>query len=180
MTRITVLGSITMDPVAYAARAPVLGETVAGKEFRTVPGGKGAHQAVAAARAGGEVTRAGAVAADAYGSRLRGVLTSSGAGTALVRTAESAGGTAHVVVDDTGAEPIVVVPGANGTVTALGRVPKVAPSAGATFLGTPAVALGEGRLADKAVARASSAAALYVQKPGASTSMPYRSEIDAS
>ncbi|MEU3209182.1 PfkB family carbohydrate kinase, partial [Streptomyces cyaneofuscatus] len=52
MTRIAVLGSTNMDLVAYTARAPERGETVTGREFRTIPGGKGANQAVAAARLG--------------------------------------------------------------------------------------------------------------------------------
>ncbi|MYT26556.1 ribokinase, partial [Streptomyces sp. SID7760] len=53
MTAIAVLGSTNMDLVAYVPRAPRLGETVTGHAFRTVPGGKGANQAVAAARSGG-------------------------------------------------------------------------------------------------------------------------------
>ncbi|MEU0274650.1 PfkB family carbohydrate kinase, partial [Streptomyces sp. NPDC006307] len=56
MTHIAVLGSTNMDLVAYVHRAPKLGETVTGREFRTVPGGKGANQAVAAARAGARVS----------------------------------------------------------------------------------------------------------------------------
>ena len=64
MTAIAVLGSTNMDLVAYVARAPERGETVTGTEFRTIPGGKGANQAIAAARAGGDVLMIGAVGDD--------------------------------------------------------------------------------------------------------------------
>ncbi|MFE9488693.1 ribokinase [Streptomyces sp. NPDC006641] len=294
MTGIAVLGSTNMDLVAYVDRAPERGETVTGRELRTVPGGKGANQAVAAARAGGEVTMIGAVGDDEYGRELRSTLEHAGVDTDLLHTAEGPSGTAHIVVDDVGANSIVVIPGANGTVTALGpgemaaiagaellllqlelplsaviegartahaqgvrtiltpspvqplpselldcvdllipneheatalsgftdphaaarhllgQVPAVvitlgakgclyaarggepvlfpAPEvtavdttgAGDTFVGTLAVALGERRPVPEALAWASAAAALCVQRPGASTSMPYRTEIDAA
>ncbi|WP_411085588.1 ribokinase [Streptomyces sp. 061-3] len=294
MTAIAVLGSTNMDLVAYVARAPERGETVTGREFRTIPGGKGANQAVAAARAGGDVLMIGAVGDDAYGARLRAELEHAGVETDLLHTAEGPSGTAHIVVDDTGGNAIVVIPGANGTVHTLGpgemaaiaeadllllqlelplsavvegarmahaqgvrtiltpspvqplpdelfdtvdllipneheaaalsgktephaaaeillrHVPEVvitlgskgclyaargsetvhfpAPEvtavdttgAGDTFVGALAVALGEGRAVPEALTWASTAAALCVQKPGASTSMPYRSEIDAA
>ncbi|WP_030972798.1 ribokinase [Streptomyces sp. NRRL S-1824] len=294
MTAIAVLGSTNMDLVAYVARAPERGETVTGTEFRTIPGGKGANQAIAAARAGGDVLMIGAVGDDAYGVRLRAELEHAGVETDLLHTAEGPSGTAHIVVDDTGGNAIVVIPGANGTVHTLGpgemaaiaeadllllqlelplsavvegarmahaqgvrtiltpspvqplpdelfgnvdllipneheaaalsgktephaaaeillrHVPEIvitlgskgclyaargsetvhfpAPevtavdttAAGDTFVGALAVALGEGRAVPEALAWASIAAALCVQKPGASTSMPYRSEIDAA
>jgi ribokinase len=292
MTRIAVLGSTNMDLVAYVARAPGRGETVTGREFRTIPGGKGANQAVAAARAGGTVSMIGAVGADAFGSRLRAALEQSGVDTGLLRTTEGPSGTAHIVVDDDGGNAIVVVPGANGTVMTLtpgdegviaradllllqlelpmqgviaaaeaarrhgvrtvltpaparplpagllaatdllvpneheaaaltgitdpyeaadalleqvpelvitlgsvgslyasrdaGKIMVPAPrvtavdstGAGDTFVGALSVALGEGRPMPEALAWASSAAALSVQRPGASAAMPYRTEID--
>ncbi|MER5359169.1 ribokinase [Streptomyces sp. NPDC002785] len=294
MTGIAVLGSTNMDLVAYVARAPERGETVTGREFRTIPGGKGANQAVAAARAGGEVMMIGAVGDDAYGALLRSSLEHAGVDTDLLHTTKGPSGTAHIVVDDMGSNSIVVIPGANGTVTALGpgemaaiagadllllqlelpmsavmegarvahaqgvrtiltpspvqplpselldcidllipneheataltgaadpraaaqvllsQVPAVivtlgskgclhaargsepilfpAPEvnavdttgAGDTFVGTLSVALGERRPVAESLAWASTAAALCVQRPGASTSMPYRSEIDAA
>ncbi|MFF5916975.1 ribokinase [Streptomyces flavochromogenes] len=293
MTSIVVLGSTNMDLVAYVPRAPALGETVTGRAFRTIPGGKGANQAVAAARAGGEVAMIGAVGADDFGARLRAGLEHCSVDTDLLRTAEGPSGTAHIVVDDEGGNAIVVVPGANGTVTSLDHgdealigtadtlllqlelplsvvvegaatarrlgvrtvltpapaqplppellatidllvpneheaaaltgltdpreaalallrdVPEVvvtlgaagslyavrgadpvavpAPrvravdttAAGDTFVGALAVALGEGRPAPEALAWAGAAAALSVQREGASTSMPYRTEIEA-
>ncbi|MGI5399666.1 ribokinase [Streptomyces sp. CA-135486] len=294
MTAIAVLGSTNMDLVAYVAHAPKRGETVTGREFRTIPGGKGANQAVAAARAGGEVSMIGAVGSDDFGALLRHTLVSSGVDTDLLRTADGPSGTAHIVVDDEGANSIVVIPGANGTVTALapgdealihtadmlllqlelplsavldgadaarrhgvrtvltpspaqplppellavidllvpneheaatltgvsdphtaaeellrlvpevvitlgsagslyaarGAAPLTVPApeviavdttgAGDTFVGALAVALGEGKRMPQALGWAAAAAALCVQRPGASTSMPYRSEIDAS
>ncbi|MCX5225612.1 ribokinase [Streptomyces sp. NPDC006553] len=294
MTSIVVLGSTNMDLVAYVPRAPALGETVTGRAFRTIPGGKGANQAVAAARAGGEVSMIGAVGADDFGTRLRAGLEHCSVDTDLLRTAEGPSGTAHIVVDDEGGNAIVVVPGANGTVTSLDHgdealigtadvlllqlelplsvvvegaatarrlgvrtvltpapaqplppellatidllvpneheaaaltgladpreaalallrdVPEVvvtlgaagslyavrgadpvtvpAPrvravdttAAGDTFVGALVVALGEGRPAPEALAWAGTAAALSVQREGASTSMPYRTEIEAA
>ncbi|MFG2921186.1 ribokinase [Streptomyces sp. NPDC048305] len=294
MTAIAVLGSTNMDLVAYVARAPGRGETVTGREFRTVPGGKGANQALAAARAGGDVVMIGAVGTDEFGSALRANLDHAGVDTELLHTVAGPSGTAHIVVDDEGSNAIVVIPGANGTMASLApgdraavtradllllqlelplatvteaaraarargvrtiltpspvqplpselldavdllvpneheaarltgkvephaaaqlllrQVPEVvitlgergclhaargtepvlfpAPEvtavdttgAGDTFVGALAVALGEGRAAPEAVAWASKAAALCVGRHGASTSMPYREEIDAS
>ncbi|MFD4720209.1 ribokinase [Streptomyces sp. NPDC058423] len=293
MTGIVVLGSTNMDLVAYVPRAPRRGETVTGREFRTVPGGKGANQAVAAARAGGEVAMIGAIGTDDFGVVLRETLEHSAVDTDLLRTAEGPSGTAHIVVDDEGGNAIVVIPGANGTVdhltpgdeTVIGaadalllqlelplagvvagaeaarrhgvrtvltpapaqplppellavtdllvpneheaalltgitdpraaaeallrQVPQVvitlgaagslyvardtepvavpAPrvravdttAAGDTFVGALSVALVEDRPMREAMAWASTAAALSVQRPGASSSMPYRPEIDA-
>ncbi|WP_328428408.1 ribokinase [Streptomyces sp. NBC_00443] len=115
MTDIVVLGSTNMDLVTYVEKAPQRGETVTGREFRTIPGGKGANQAIAAARAGGNVLMIGAVGNDAYGTHLRSTLEHSGVDTDDLRTAEGPSGTAHIVVDDEGGNAIVVIPGANGT-----------------------------------------------------------------
>ncbi|MFD7788683.1 ribokinase [Streptomyces nojiriensis] len=119
MTAIAVLGSTNMDLVAYVPKAPRLGETVTGRAFRTVPGGKGANQAVAAARSGGEVVMIGAVGADEFGVRLRSALTAARVDTAALRTVEGASGTAHITVDDEGGNSIIVIPGANAAVTGL-------------------------------------------------------------
>lgn len=116
---IAVLGSTNMDLVAYVAAAPQRGETVTGHAFRTVPGGKGANQAVAAARSGGAVSMIGAVGEDDFGVRLRSSLEEAGVDTGGLRTVAGESGTAHIVVDDEGGNAIVVVPGANGTVDGL-------------------------------------------------------------
>ncbi|MFF3407810.1 ribokinase [Streptomyces sp. NPDC002742] len=292
MTHIAVLGSTNMDLVAYVAKAPQRGETVTGREFRTIPGGKGANQAVAAAHAGADVSLVGAVGADSFGSQLRSTLEHFGVNTDHLRTTEGPSGTAHIVVDDEGGNAIVVIPGANGTVTSLApgdegliasadalllqleipleavlagaeaarrhgvrtiltpapsqylppqllatidllvpnqheataltgftdprgaaaalleQVPEVVVTLGAdgslyaargaepitvpapkvtavdstgagdTFVGTLAVALAEGREMSEAMVWASAAASMSVQRPGATSSMPYRSEID--
>jgi ribokinase len=117
--RIVVLGSANMDLIAYVAKAPGRGETVLGREFRTIPGGKGANQAIAAARAGAEVAMIGAVGDDGFGAQLRETLQKSGVDAARLRTAAGPTGTAHIVVDDSGGNAIVVVPSANAAVTAL-------------------------------------------------------------
>ncbi|KUF13914.1 MULTISPECIES: ribokinase [Streptomyces] len=294
MTHIAVFGSTNMDLVAYVAKAPQRGETVTGREFRTLPGGKGANQAVAAARAGATVAMIGAVGNDAFGSGLRSALDHSGVDTDLLRTVEGPSGTAHIVVDDDGGNAIVVVPGANASLTALsagdtaeiaaadalllqletplegvlaaaraaresgvrtlltpapaqplppellaatdlllpneheaaaltgiddpaaaaaallsqvpevvvtlgaagslyaarGAAPVTVPArrvtavdttgAGDTFVGALAVSLAEGTPMPQALEWASAASALSVQRPGASASMPYRTEIDGA
>lgn len=116
---VVVLGSANMDLVATAERLPGRGETVAGGTFRLVPGGKGANQAVAAARAGGTVRFAGAVGDDDLGRRVLAGLAAAGVDTAAVTRAVGPTGTAHITVDAAGDNTIVVVPGANGTLTAL-------------------------------------------------------------
>jgi ribokinase len=117
--RITVLGSANMDLVVSVARPPTVGETITGTAFRTMPGGKGANQALAAARAGGEVRFAGAVGDDVYGTQIRALLAAGGVDVSALDTAAVATGTAHITVDGSGANSIVVVPGANGTVQTL-------------------------------------------------------------
>lgn len=116
---IAVLGSANMDLVVTVGRMPRLGETVMGRTFRTVPGGKGANQALAAARAGGSVVFAGAVGDDDFGRRISDLLAGDGIDTSALSTTPEPTGTAHITVDDSGDNAIVVVPGANGTVTAL-------------------------------------------------------------
>ncbi|WP_101785012.1 ribokinase [Nonomuraea indica] len=115
---ISVFGSANMDLVAYVAQAPRRGETVTGRAFRTIPGGKGANQAIAAARAGAEVTFLGAVGDDGFGAEIRDTLAVAGVNVEHLRKVRGPSGIAHIVVDDTGGNSIIVVPGANGTVTA--------------------------------------------------------------
>lgn len=119
--RIAVFGSVNMDLVAYTDTAPATGETVTGTAFRQVPGGKGANQAVAAARAGADTVFLGAVGGDAFGEELRDNLVAAGIDTTGLRTVPGPSGIAHIVVDGRGANAIIVVPGANGGVT--GTVP---------------------------------------------------------
>ncbi|WP_306365877.1 ribokinase [Nocardiopsis sp. CC223A] len=119
--RIAVFGSVNMDLVAYVDAAPATGETVTGTAFRQVPGGKGANQAVAAARAGADTVFLGAVGDDAFGTELRDNLVAAGIDATGLRTVPGPSGIAHIVVDGRGGNSIIVVPGANGEVT--GTVP---------------------------------------------------------
>ncbi|MEV0353711.1 ribokinase [Nonomuraea sp. NPDC050680] len=114
---ISVFGSANMDLVAYVSQAPKRGETVTGRGFRTIPGGKGANQAIAAARAGAVVAFLGAVGDDGFGAEMRTTLAAAGVEVAQLRQVPGPSGIAHIVVDDEGGNSIIVVPGANGTVT---------------------------------------------------------------
>ena len=117
MTRIVVVGSINMDLVTQAPRFVGPGETILGERFLTVPGGKGANQAVAAARLGAEVALVGATGNDAFGQQLRDGLAAEGVSLDHVaRLAGSASGTASITVAD-GENQIIVVPAANARVT---------------------------------------------------------------
>src|SRR5689334_19236012 len=106
-----VVGSANMDLVVRAPRFPVPGETLIGNLFATYPGGKGANQAVAAARLGGEVHFVGCVGADAFGESLRKSLVSAGVSAESLQSidAESTG-IASIIVDDLGQNTIVVAP----------------------------------------------------------------------
>ncbi len=108
------MGSTNMDLVASAAQLPRPGETTLGHDFRQVPGGKGANQAVAAARAGGSATLLGAIGSDAFGVTLKARLNSSGVDVSQLRVVYGASGVALIAVNDAGENTIVVVPGANG------------------------------------------------------------------
>ena len=111
--KIVVVGSINLDLVAYVPRMPDEGETLTGNEFATYPGGKGANQAVAAARLGGEVVMIGRVGQDDFGKRLLRDLTSAGVDTQSVLSVEKATGSAVILVNRRGSNSIVVIPGAN-------------------------------------------------------------------
>ncbi|RMI33026.1 ribokinase [Nocardia stercoris] len=119
MTRIVVVGSVNMDLVTTVDRRPAPGETVRGSAFTTVPGGKGANQAVAAQRAGANVEFVGAVGDDEFGAALRAVLADAGVSTSGLRTVAGPSGTASIVVDGSGENTIIVVGGANAAVTEL-------------------------------------------------------------
>ncbi|WP_394940741.1 ribokinase [Psychromicrobium sp. YIM B11713] len=108
-----VLGSINQDLVAHTSRLPSPGETVGEGVLSSLSGGKGANQAVAAARLGSQVRLIGAVGDDEAGRRIRGELTALGVDTSLVTTVDAATGTALIVVDDAGENQIAVCPGAN-------------------------------------------------------------------
>lgn len=115
--RVLVVGSINMDLVSYSERIPHVGETVLGHRFIMVPGGKGANQALAAAKLGASVTLVGAAGHDSYGDQLLGHLARQGVDTGLVKRVNTSTGVALINVDAMGNNQIVVVPGANYEIT---------------------------------------------------------------
>jgi ribokinase len=111
---VTVVGSINLDIIATTDRLPTAGETIGGGVLQQQPGGKGANQAVAAARLGGSARMIGAVGNDAQGRLMLEALSSAGVDTADVAMLDGdATGTALIVVDRDGENQIVVCPGAN-------------------------------------------------------------------
>lgn len=114
MSRIVVLGGLNMDLVIRAPRFAAAGETIAGSHFSTIPGGKGANQAVSIARLGGDVAMIGRVGADDFGGQLRDVLAQEGVSVGRIGVDETAPtGVALITVDDKGENSIIFVPGAN-------------------------------------------------------------------
>lgn len=114
---VVVFGSINMDLVAQVPRLPKPGETLLGSRFSTVPGGKGANQAVGAARLNAPTQMIGQVGDDGFGQELIASLEAAGvdvAGVSVDRT--TASGVAMIAVDESSENHIIVVPGANGTV----------------------------------------------------------------
>jgi ribokinase len=117
MGRVFVAGSINMDVVATASRHPKVGETVAGQAVHYFPGGKGANQAVAAAKLGASTVLIGRLGTDAFGQQLRMFLAAQGVDLALVKdTSDVHTGTAIITVADAD-NTIVVVPGTNARVS---------------------------------------------------------------
>ena len=111
---ILVAGSANLDFVVQAPRIPAPGETVLGHSFQNFPGGKGANQAVACARAGGVPTQfLGAFGTDSLAQPILDSLHSAGVQVQAVRCAEAPTGTAFICVDAHGENAITVVPGAN-------------------------------------------------------------------
>ncbi|CAJ1501392.1 ribokinase [[Mycobacterium] holstebronense] len=116
-TRVCVVGSVNTDAVFAVAALPAPGETVLATARSTHPGGKGANQAVAAARAGAQVQFVGAVGDDDAGLLLRRHLQSNGVGTDGLMTTPGPSGSAVITVDPSGENTIVVAPGVNGVWT---------------------------------------------------------------
>ncbi|MEO2202724.1 ribokinase [Paenibacillus pabuli] len=117
MAKICVIGSSSMDLVVTSSRRPGAGETVLGDSFKTVPGGKGANQAVAAARLGAEVAMVGRVGDDAFGTAILNNLQANAVNTQNVKpVTHLESGTAHIILAE-GDNSIVVVEAANREVT---------------------------------------------------------------
>ena len=117
MKKIAVIGSINMDMTAAAERIPRPGETVRAGCVRYIPGGKGANQAVAAARLGGDVTMFGYVGDDGFGPRLLDNLRSNGVNADHVGTAAGESSSLAMIVVAENDNAITVIPGANARVT---------------------------------------------------------------
>ncbi len=117
MSRVVVVGSINVDLVVTADRLPRPGETVVGGRFARHFGGKGANQAVAAARAGASVIMVGAVGRDAYGDESLASLSAEGIDVSRVRRVDAPTGVAIIAVAADGENQIVVAPGANAKVS---------------------------------------------------------------
>ena len=116
-TGVIVVGSITADVTTFSTRLPRRGETIFGDDVTLVLGGKGANQAVAAARAGARVQLVGCVGTDAFQALVLDGLKSDGVVTEHLRIIEGATGVAHIRVDDTGENDIVIVPKANSSLS---------------------------------------------------------------
>ncbi|MFQ6311566.1 PfkB family carbohydrate kinase [Lysobacter capsici] len=114
-----IAGSANLDFVVRASHVPAPGETVLGRELSTFPGGKGANQAIACARAGGAATRMLlALGDDAYAAPIEASLRDAGVELQLIRCPDHATGTAFICVSDDGENAITVAPGANAALRA--------------------------------------------------------------
>jgi ribokinase len=118
MPKILVTGSLNADLVVRAPRFPQPGETISGEDLQVIPGGKGANQAVAAARLGADVSMLGRVGKDNFGDFLLDNLKANHVDSRLVQRDEASTGAAIIVVDSNGQNSIVLSPGANGKVSA--------------------------------------------------------------
>ena len=111
--RVVVIGSLNMDLVVEAERPPQMGETILGKQIHFIPGGKGANQAVAAARLGAHTTMIGAVGEDSFGQELVGALAGEGIAENTIKQVKGvATGVASILLAQ-GDNSIIVVSGAN-------------------------------------------------------------------
>lgn len=115
-----------MDLVVSVPRQPTPGETILGSDYRTFPGGKGANQAVAAARAGGQVQMIGRIGDDTFGPILKSNLEQHGVDTAGVESSPGSSGIALITVDSQGQNMIIVSPGANSRLT-VDQIPPMLP-----------------------------------------------------
>ena len=117
MSNILVVGSLNADLVVRTSRFPQPGETISGDDLQVIPGGKGANQAVAAARLGSNVSMFGRVGKDNFGDFLLDNLRSNNVDSRLIQQDDASTGTAIIVVDANGQNSIVLSAGANGKVS---------------------------------------------------------------
>jgi ribokinase len=115
---VAILGVFVADLAFRAGRMPEVGETIIGSGFKMGPGGKGSNQSVAAARAGADVTFISRIGRDAFADVARAIWASEGITARVVESGDQPTGAAFIYVNDTtGANAIIVVPGAAGTIT---------------------------------------------------------------
>ncbi len=115
---IFVIGSLNMDLVVRTTRLPQAGETLAGSEFHLIPGGKGANQAVAASRSGANTHMIGCVGDDAFGEIMLESLRNANVDVnGVSKLSGISTGTATIIVEEGGENRIIIIPGANGSVT---------------------------------------------------------------
>ena len=132
---ITVVGSLNMDFVVQVPKLPLPGETVLGGGFATIPGGKGANQAVAAGKLGGRVRMLGRVGDDVFGRQLKDNLARAGVDTTgVLTTAGAASGVALIFVEVGGQNQIVVASGANARLTPEDVAPALEEASGGFLL----------------------------------------------
>jgi ribokinase len=125
MACVGVCGSVNMDIFGYVPRLPAPGETLRGTRLAYAPGGKGANQAVAAARAGAKVRFTSACGRDDFGDELAAALEADGLDLTGMRRVDDPTGVAIILVDDDGENQIAVIPGANDAVEAPAPDPEV-------------------------------------------------------
>jgi len=116
MKKICVIGSIGYDLTTYMYKFPKAGETIVGKKFIQNPGGKGDNQVIASARVGGDVTFIGAVGDDNYGELLKKNLEENNVKTHMKIVPNMSSQIATILIDESGENRIVIVPGANNFV----------------------------------------------------------------
>lgn len=119
MNRISVIGSLNMDLVIQTERVPLAGETISGRDFNLIPGGKGANQAIAAAKAGSPTSMFGCVGDDEFGEVLLNSLKDAGVNTVNVsKTSKVRTGVASIILESSGENRIIIISGANNLVDA--------------------------------------------------------------
>jgi len=163
---VVVVGSLNHDITVEADRRPAGGETVLGRSLATACGGKGANQAVAAARAGARVAMVGCVGDDAAGEEMVGNLEAAGVATDAVRRADAPSGTALIGVDAQGENAIVVVPGANAELAARDVEATLAGAGGAP------VVLAQLEVPEDAIAAAAGGAGRFVLNASPARDVP--------
>ncbi|MEW5309962.1 MAG: hypothetical protein WDW38_001801 [Sanguina aurantia] len=179
---LVVVGSVNADLAVQLDRLPSPGETLSASTLEFFPGGKGANQAAAAARAGCHTYFVGQVGKDANAPVLREALAGAGVDLTHMREVEGPTGTALILLQPGGENSIIIVGGANQSGWEVSEPAKqllATAGAGDCFTATYAVAVLEGKSPAAALQFASAAAALCVQCKGAMPSLPSRAEVDS-